>query len=43
VSWDGRDDLGKKLANGLYFLRLIAANANAKAEFVQVRKMLLTE
>jgi hypothetical protein len=43
LSWDGRDDTGKLLASGVYFLQLRATKGSAAADFVQVRKMLLIE
>jgi hypothetical protein len=43
VAWDGRDDLGKQVASGVYFLQIRAATENTSAEFVQVKKMLLAQ
>jgi len=43
VVWDGRDDAGKQLASGVYFLRMVAAKGNKSTEFVQVRKMLFVQ
>ena len=37
VQWDGRDNLGRKVASGVYLYKLTAG------EFVQVNKMLLTK
>ncbi len=41
VVWDGRDDAGKHVTSGLYFLRMVASGERMNSEFVQVRKMLL--
>jgi flagellar hook assembly protein FlgD len=41
VTWDGRDDAGKHVTSGVYFVRMVAANGNSSKAFVQVRKMLL--
>ena len=35
VTWDGADELGRPVASGIYFYRLVAG------EHCQVRKMLL--
>jgi hypothetical protein len=43
VVWDGRDDAGKTVASGVYFLQMRASRENGNAEFVQVKKMLRVE
>jgi len=43
VVWDGRDDAGKPVASGVYFLQMRALRESGNAEFVQVKKMLRVE
>jgi hypothetical protein len=42
VNWDGRDNAGKLLASGVYFMRM-TAESRGNGEFVQAKKMLLLE
>jgi hypothetical protein len=37
VDWDGRDDLGRKLANGVYFYRLEASTRQASRSMLLLR------
>jgi len=41
VAWDGRDEAGKPVPGGVYFLRMRAMKGSTNPEFVQVRKMLV--
>jgi len=42
ANWDGRDNAGKPLACGAYFMRM-TSKSRVNGELVQVRKMLLVE
>jgi hypothetical protein len=37
VSWDGRDDAGREVAAGTYFMRLIAGETTATRKVVRIR------
>ncbi|MGH7491238.1 MAG: S8 family serine peptidase [bacterium] len=43
LRWDGRDDLGRAVANGIYFYRLKAISFDGKQQFLQIRKMMVLE
>ncbi|MFQ5768946.1 MAG: FlgD immunoglobulin-like domain containing protein [bacterium] len=43
VVWDGLDNDGRKVASGLYLLRMAASREGTRPEVVQVRKMLLMQ
>ena len=37
VTWDGRDDLGRAVAPGVYFIRIQAGNHTATRKLIRVR------
>ncbi len=41
--WNGRNDHGRQIASGVYFLQMRASVQTAGAEFVQMRKLVLME
>lgn len=43
IIWDGRDDFGKPIASGVYFLRMVANRGQGTNDFVQIRKVLLLQ
>lgn len=43
VLWDGRNAASQSVANGVYFLRMMATRENKSTAFVQIRKMLLVQ
>jgi len=43
VVWDSRDDIGEKVASGVYFVRMRAAKGSASSEFAQTRKLALVQ
>lgn len=40
IVWDGRDDFGKPIASGVYFLAMVANREQEANDFVQIRKVL---
>lgn len=41
ITWDGKDNSGQYLPNGVYFLRFFADPIGDRAEFREIRKLLL--
>ncbi len=41
--WQGRNELGRAVANGIYFYRMRAITPDGKQEFQQIRKMMVLE
>ncbi|TKJ40169.1 hypothetical protein CEE36_09925, partial [candidate division TA06 bacterium B3_TA06] len=37
ITWDGRDDLGRAVATGVYFIRMEAGNHTATRKLIRVR------
>ena len=36
VSWDGRDDIGKKVSKGIYFLRIEVGNLTTTKRLIKI-------
>ncbi len=41
IKWDGRNNMDKKLATGLYIYRLTISNKSGKQQFISQKKMLI--
>jgi hypothetical protein len=41
ISWDGRDDTGKKLPAGIYFLEFAVSSAGDAGDYKETRKLIL--